>query len=78
LSSLVDMLTEAAQEKRRRCKAADLIDSLTVEERNALDLALDRGVSSKRLAKILTTGGHPIGGTVLTEHASGRCCCEPD
>lgn len=70
------------------CKFKILRDTLSGEEQEALDSALQKVLTDERsarakaysfvwLADVLTNNGHPISRSTISRHATEECSCFP-
>jgi len=78
--SLKDEILKHPSNGNRHCHAGAIIQSLTDEDREALDTVLPRigqepGYTTVWLLKILKNEGFTIGENTLRRHLRGECIC---
>ena len=68
--------------KPRLCKLGDYRHDMTLEDQEALDLAITyvdaqaKGFTIAWLVSVLNNNGYTIGKTVVSDHLARRCSCE--
>jgi hypothetical protein len=87
-SNLVDdLLSRSIEEIKTKCGLTKLRESMSTEEVEALDKALEliktdhnsgraKVYSAEWLTAVLNKHGHPISSSTISRHLSKRCSCE--
>lgn len=77
MSSIADMLAKEVDPKQCRfSKLMQTLDTIDLEDRDAIYIAMRSGLTPNKIAKAIRSGGHKISHSTIQEHKEKSCICE--